>query len=268
MRKYTDLQRIMITSNLVCRNQNYFPDDETKQILTITEQGELAFQRFLFSGKELEIRKQQITEEAANEIFYALAKYLMQGDRPIVPDMGQWLCSLHSAEDGTTAVKGSVLFGSSTRELHLSDFIRGRIEIPRLFLLDGVPFHRILPDRTRAIYEFSKKWIEIINYSPTWFTLMEDHMMEDMRKLYFEMDFGQGYDLVYREEDRDRGSPAALWDAIPYVHNVDILGSAICSQVYYYVRHAEEPEVHFEDAETWLNSALQRLYQLTKEVSY
>lgn len=268
MRKYTDLQRIIITTNTVCRNQSYFSDDETRQILTITEAGEIAFQRFLLSGKELEIRKHQITPEAANEIFYALSKYLTQGDRPLVPDMGQWRCAVYNTDKERSEVKGSVLFGSSTRELHLSDFMRERIEIPRLFLLDGVPFHKILPDRTRAIYEFSKKWIEIISYSPTWFTLMEDHMMEDMRNLYFEMDFGRSFDLVYREEGQDRGSAAALWDNIPNLHNVDILGSAICSQVYYYIRHAEAPEVHFEDAETWLNTALQRLYQLTKEVSY
>ena len=268
MRKYTDFYKITITSNIICRNQQYFPDEETQQILTIVDNGDIVFQRSLFSGEELELTKDHISTESINEIFYALSRYLSHGDRPRVPDMGKWSCRSVDMEQQESEIRGAMLFGSNTRELHLSDFIRERIGIPRLYLLDGVPFHKLLPDRTRAIYEFSKKWIDIINHSPSWFTLMEDHMMEDLRSLYFEMDFGRTFEQVYREGNQDRGDPEILWENIPHLHNVDLLGSAICSQVYYYLRHADDPAVHFDEAEVWLNTALQRMYQLTKEVSY
>lgn len=268
MRRYTDIRQLKLETSTVCRYQNYFPDDETRQILIITEKGEVVFRRFLYSGQELAVTKKPISKEAANEIFYALWKYAERGDEPPVPDMGMWSMAATDPYNETATVQGTVLFGSNTRELHLSDYVREHVGIPGLFVLDGVPFHRIHPDRNQAICEFSKKWIEIINHSPNWFTLMEDRMMEEMRALYFDMDFGKSFFDVYGIEAGRLGEPGALGEEIPRIHNVDILGSAICSQVYQYVRYADKPQVFFDQAEIWLNSALTRLNQLTKEVSY
>ena len=151
--------------------------------------------------------------------------------------------------------------------MKLSDYIRERVRIPRMFLFDGVPFHRILPDRTRAIYEFSKKWIDIINHSPTWLYLMKAKMMDELAELHFELDFGQAYERVYQAEG-DRGDLTLLREKIPQIHNVEILGSVVYSQVYYYIYHAEDPKVRFDQAEAWLTAALARMYQLTREVEY
>ena len=240
MRKYTDIKEIIINSDLVSRGQTVFPDSEIRQKLTICDNGEIQFDRFLYSGKMLETVFRTIPEEKVNEIW--------------------------TSQENKT-LRGSVLFGSSSREMKLSDYIRERVRIPRMFLFDGVPFHRILPDRTRAIYEFSKKWIDIINHSPTWLYLMKAKMMDELAELHFELDFGQAYERVYQAEG-DRGDLTLLREKIPQIHNVEILGSVVYSQVYYYIYHAEEPKVRFDQAEAWLTAALARMYQLTREVEY
>ena len=58
------------------------------------------------------------------------------------------------------------------------------------------------------------------------------------------------------EGSHDRGDLTLLREKIPQIHNVEILGSVIYSQVYYYIYHAEEPKVHFDQAEAWLTAAL------------
>ena len=224
MRKYTDIKEIIINSDLVSRGQTVFPDSEIRQKLTICDNGEIQFDRFLYSGKMLETVFRTIPEEKVNEIFFSIKQFT-------------------------------------------ADYIRERVRIPRMFLFDGVPFHRILPDRTRAIYEFSKKWIDIINHSPTWLYLMKAKMMDELAELHFELDFGQAYERVYQAEG-DRGDLTLLREKIPQIHNVEILGSVVYSQVYYYIYHAEEPKVRFDQAEAWLTAALARMYQLTREVEY
>lgn len=267
MRKYTDIHEIIILSDINSRGQTLFLDSETRQKLTIRENGEVQFERFLNSGRLLETAFRTLTEEAVNEIFYAVKQFARQGDRPRILDMGSWSLELTHNDQKKQSLRGAVLFGSNAQEMKLSDYIRERVRIPRLFLLDGVPFHRIAPDRTRDIYEFSKKWIDIINHSPTWFYLMKTRMMGELTDLYFEMDFGKAFETVYRKEG-DRGDLSLLREKIPQIHNVEILGSAICSQVYYYIYHAEEEDVHFDQAEAWLTAALARLYQLTRDVDY
>ncbi len=267
MRKYTDIKEISISSNLVSRGQTVFPDSEIRQKLTICDNGEIQFDRFLYSGKNLETVLRTIPEEEVNEIFFSIKQFIAAGDRPRIPDMGSWSIVVTRASQENKTLKGSVLFGSNPREMKLSDYIRERVRIPRMFLFDGVPFHRILPDRTRAVYEFSKKWIDIINHSPTWLYLMKAKMMDELAELYFELDFGRAYELVYQGEG-DRGDLTMLREKIPKIHNVEILGSVIYSQVYYYIYHAEEPQAHFDQAETWLTAALARMYQLTRDVEY
>ena len=267
MRKYTDIKEIIINSDLVSRGQTVFPDSEIRQKLTICDNGEIQFDRFLYSGKMLETVFRTIPEEKVNEIFFSIKQFTAAGDRPRIPDMGSWNIVVTRASQENKTLRGSVLFGSSSREMKLSDYIRERVRIPRMFLFDGVPFHRILPDRTRAIYEFSKKWIDIINHSPTWLYLMKEKMMDELAELHFELDFGHAYEQVYQAEG-DRGDLTLLREKIPQIHNVEILGSVVYSQVYYYIYHAEEPKVRFDQAEAWLTAALARMYQLTREVEY
>ena len=267
MRKYTDIQEIILHSDLASRGQTLFLDSEIRQKLTIRDNGEIQFERILYSGRVLETVLRTIPEETVNEVFFSIKQFAAGGDRPRIPDMGSWSIVVTRASQDNRTLRGSVLFGSNPREMKLSDYIRERVRIPRMFLFDGVPFHRILPDRTRAIYEFSKKWIDIINHSPTWIYLMKTKMMDELAELYFDLDFGRSFEIVYQKEG-DRGDVARLREKIPQIHNVEILGSAIYSQVYYYIYHAEEPEVHFEQAEVWLTAALARLFQLTRDVEY
>lgn len=267
MRKYTNLQEIILTSNVVCNNQRYFMDNETKQTLRLRDDGQVWLQRFLYSGKELESVYRSISEDLINEIFYALKKYTDGGAHPSIRDVGSWHMKMQDQDQKRLTVNGSILFGSNTRELHLSDFMRDRLGIRYLYLFDGVPFHRIAPDRTRQVYEFSKKWLEIINNSPNWFYLMKVRMLDEMAELHFEMDYGKTFESAY-QINGDWGDLALFRSLIPQIHNIEILGAAICSQVYYYLCHAEQERVHFEEAEDWLRAAFGRLYQLNRDVEY
>ena len=75
MRKYTDIKEIIINSDLVSRGQTVFPDSEIRQKLMIRDNGEIQFERFLYSGKMLETVFRTIPEKEVNEIFFSIKQF-------------------------------------------------------------------------------------------------------------------------------------------------------------------------------------------------
>jgi len=256
------ISKILIETNTEYIARKYFPDEETRQKVTISGTGEVAVGRFAHSGQLIDFRTRYITRSAADDILYELLHYIMTREKKSVIDLGTWEVMLWESSGKLRKGSGPLLYGSSAREMELSDRIRELVDIRGMYILDGVPYHRTMPKRVPVIHRAAWKWIQLIENSDSWFVMVQEHLDRELEQLGFEVEFGKWLENIYHPEG-NIAETEVLRRLLPDIHNPEILGAVIRTQLYRYRNQAEEPETRFEESGEWLQAALTTLYNLT-----
>ncbi|GAA0761860.1 hypothetical protein [Clostridium sartagoforme] len=138
-----DIQKVRITSNIICYGPEPSPIDEVEQHLTISSTGRVWFLGYNYAsgfGKYEIGRKQQFTigKIITNEILSLFSRYCESG-QPLcyATDIGVWEMQITDTDNKKRIFKGSLCGELSVGNTDLTDYIRKHIPINNLFVFNG-----------------------------------------------------------------------------------------------------------------------------------
>lgn len=138
-----ELKKIRIVSDNVCFGPRPEPDEEVEQRITINSAGRVWYSSYQFGDGSGQSRKGErrsfsIAKDTARQIMDAFTT-CFSGDvlEAFATDIGTWVMDLTNTDGKTYRYRESLCAKYDYNGTDLSDFVRSKLEMPGLFLLDG-----------------------------------------------------------------------------------------------------------------------------------